>query len=216
MNSQVPQKKKGKPDMKQNTHMQKILSSILIAIIVLYYIVNTEVPKIFFIPFLFCILAVAGKNITLLLREKKLDIPEKEEQTADTAGTKYRLLIVVISVIIAVIPLFIGIGLLINNGKNGDIRLILTGVFLIFFACTLVLTVLKLMGYFDRAKVDILQIYSGALSEAIGIGWIALKYRETQSFEKMIDAFGIWFIIPVLIIAIGIYQIVAGLKNKKA
>lgn len=202
--------------MKQNTYIQKILSSILIAVIVLYYMINTEAPKIILVPFLIFVLFMVGKYITLLLREKKLDIPEKEEQTADTAGTKYRLLIVVISVIIAVIPLFIGISILINNGKNGDIRLIFTGVFLIFFACTLVLTVLKLMGYFDRAKVDILQIYSGALSEAIGIGWIALKYRETQSFEKMIDAFGIWFIIPVLIIAIGIYQIIAGLKNKKA
>lgn len=202
--------------MKQNTYIQKILSSILIAVIVLYYMINTEAPKIILVPFLIFVLFMIGKYIALLLREKKLDIPEKEEQTADTAGTKYRLLIVVISVIIAVIPLFIGIGILINNGKSGDIRLILTGVFLIFFACTLVLTVLKLMGYFDRAKVDILQIYSGALSEAIGIGWIALKYRETQSFEKMIDAFGIWFIIPVLIIAIGIYQIVTGLKNKKA
>lgn len=202
--------------MKQNTYIQKILSSILIAVIVLYYIINTEAPKIILVPFLIFVLFMVGKYIALLLRQKKLDIPEKEEQTADTAGTKYRLLIVVISVIIAVIPLFIGISILINNGKSGDIRLIFTGVFLIFFACTLVLTVLKLMGYFDRAKVDILQIYSGALSEAIGLGWIALKYRETQSFEKMIDAFGIWFIIPVLIIAIGIYQIVAGLKNKKA
>ncbi len=202
--------------MKQNTYIQKILSSILIAVIVLYYMINTEAPKIILVPFLIFVLFMVGKYIALLLRQKKLDIPEKEEQTADTAGTKYRLLIVVISVIIAVIPLFIGISILINNGKSGDIRLIFTGVFLIFFACTLVLTVLKLMGYFDRAKVDILQIYSGALSEAIGLGWIALKYRETQSFEKMIDAFGIWFIIPVLIIAIGIYQIVAGLKNKKA
>ena len=202
--------------MKQNTYIQKILSSILIAVIVLYYIINTEAPKIILVPFLIFVLFMVGKYIALLLRQKKLDIPEKEEQTADTAGTKYRLLIVVISVIIAVIPLFIGISILINNGKSGDIRLIFTGAFLIFFACTLVLTVLKLMGYFDRAKVDILQIYSGALSEAIGIGWIALKYRETQSFEKVIDAFGIWFIIPVLIIAIGIYQIVTGLKNKKA
>ncbi len=202
--------------MKQNTYIQKILSSILIAVIVLYYIINTEAPKIILVPFLIFVLFMVGKYIALLLREKKLDITEKEEQTDYTAGTKYRLLIVVISVIIAVIPLFIGISILINNGKSGDIRLIFTGVFLIFFACTLVLTVLKLMGYFDRAKVDILQIYSGALSEAIGLGWIALKYRETQSFEKMIDAFGIWFIIPVLIIAIGIYQIVAGLKNKKA
>lgn len=202
--------------MKQNTYIQKILSSILIAVIVLYYIINTEAPKIILVPFLIFVLFMVGKYIALLLREKKLDITEKEEQTDYTAGTKYRLLIVVISVIIAVIPLFIGISILINNGKSGDIRLIFTGAFLIFFACTLVLTVLKLMGYFDRAKVDILQIYSGALSEAIGIGWIALKYRETQSFEKVIDAFGIWFIIPVLIIAIGIYQIVAGLKNKKA
>ena len=202
--------------MKQNTYIQKILSSILIAVIVLYYMINTEAPKIILVPFLIFVLFMVGKYIALLLRQKKLDIPEKEEQTADTAGTKYRLLIVVISVIIAVIPLFIGISILINNGKSGDIRLIFTGVFLIFFACTLVLTVLKLMGYFDRAKVDILQIYSGALSEAIGLGWIALKYRETQSFEKVIDAFGIWFIIPVLIIAIGIYQIVTGLKNKKA
>lgn len=202
--------------MKQNTYIQKILSSILIAVIVLYYIINTEAPKIILVPFLIFVLFMVGKYIALLLREKKLDITEKEEQTDYTAGTKYRLLIVVISVIIAVIPLFIGISILINNGKSGDIRLIFTGAFLIFFACTLVLTVLKLMGYFDRAKVDILQIYSGALSEAIGIGWIALKYRETQSFEKVIDAFGIWFIIPVLIIAIGIYQIVTGLKNKKA
>ena len=202
--------------MKQNTYIQKILSSILIAVIVLYYMINTEAPKIILVPFLIFVLFMVGKYIALLLRQKRLDNTEKEEQTADTAGTKYRLLIVVISVIIAVIPLFIGISILINNGKSGDIRLIFTGVFLIFFACTLVLTVLKLMGYFDRAKVDILQIYSGALSEAIGLGWIALKYRETQSFEKMIDAFGIWFIIPVLIIAIGIYQIVAGLKNKKA
>ena len=202
--------------MKQNTYIQKILSSILIAVIVLYYMINTEAPKIILVPFLIFVLFMVGKYIALLLREKKLDITEKEEQTDYTAGTKYRLLIVVISVIIAVIPLFIGISILINNGKSGDIRLIFTGVFLIFFACTLVLTVLKLMGYFDRAKVDILQIYSGALSEAIGLGWIALKYRETQSYKKMIDAFGIWFIIPVLIIAIGIYQIVAGLKNKKA
>lgn len=202
--------------MKQNTYIQKILSSILLAIIVLYYIVNTEVPKIFLLPFLFCVFAAAGKNIVLLLRQKKLDLPEKEKQPDHTPGTKYRRLIVVISVMIAAVPLFIGIGLLISNRKGGDIRLIFTGVFLILFACTLVLTILKLEGYFDRAKVDVLQIYSGTLSEAIGIGWIAFKYSETQSFEKMIDASGIWLVLPVLIIAIGIFQIVAGLKNKKA
>lgn len=92
--------------------------------------------------------------------------------------------------------------------------MIFFGIFWLFGAVTFVLVSPKVHGYLKRAKIDILQIYRGAVTAVIGIGWIVLKYREMHSFEKMADEPGLWLILPVLIIVTGVFQVLKGLKHR--
>lgn len=68
--------------------------------------------------------------------------------------------------------------------------MIFFGIFWLFGAVTFVLVSPKVHGYLKRAKIDILQIYGGAVTAVIGIGWIVLKYREMHSFEKWLKNLG--------------------------
>ena len=85
-----------------------------------------------------------------------------------------------------------------NEGvMKSDMKLLFAGGFFTFGALTFVLAALTVKGYFERCKVDVLGLYIGILLVAIGIGIIAMIYRQK---------FGLWIIIPVLMIGAGMVQ----------
>ena len=62
-------------------------------------------------------------------------------------------------------------------------------------------------GCFDKCKIDVLGLYVGIFFVAIGSGIIAIIYQQQ---------FGLWIIIPVLMIVAGALQIVKCIKNKNS
>ena len=83
-------------------------------------------------------------------------------------------------------------------------KLLFAGGFFTFGAFTFVMAALTVRGYFERCKVDVLGLYIGILFVAIGIGIIAMIYRQK---------FGLWITIPILMIGAGVVQIVKCIKR---
>ena len=73
-------------------------------------------------------------------------------------------------------------------------------------AFTFVLAALTVRGCFEHYKVDVLGLYIGILFVVIGIGVIAMIYNQN---------FGLWIVIPVMMIGAGVLQINKCIKNKK-
>lgn len=57
--------------MKRSYFISKLISSIFITILLLYFMTKTPSPKIIFVPFLICSVSMAGKNIAFILDKKK-------------------------------------------------------------------------------------------------------------------------------------------------
>jgi len=58
-------------------------------------------------------------------------------------------------------------------------------------------------------------MYIGVLFVVIGIGTIALEFRESYSIAATIRTFGLWILVPVLMTVVGVHQIVKCVKNRK-
>ena len=71
------------------------------------------------------------------------------------------------------------------------------------------LAALTLKGCFDKVKMDVLGLYAGAVIAVIGIGFLLLMSKEPVS------SYGLWIIIPILMILVGIYQVVKCIRNRK-
>lgn len=99
-----------------------------------------------------------------------------------------------------------------TNSKNG---LIYFGAFFTFGSITFILAALSVLGYFDKFKVDILGTYIGFLFFIIGIGIILFQTGTTTSLIETIKSFGLWILIPIMFIIVGIIQIVKCLLKKK-
>ena len=68
------------------------------------------------------------------------------------------------------------------------------------------LAALTVRGCFEHYKVYVLGLYIGILFVVIGIGVIAMIYNQN---------FGLWIVIPVMMIGAGVLQINKCIKNKK-
>ena len=101
-----------------------------------------------------------------------------------------------------------------TNSKNG---LIYGVAFFSFGSFTFILAALSVLGYFDKFKVDIVGAYIGLLFFIIGIGIILLQTGTTTSLIETIKSFGLWILIPIMFVVVGIYQFIKSLlhKNKK-
>ena len=111
----------------------------------------------------------------------------------------------VISMVSVLTLLVFGAVLFVQGIRTFDIRLVFIGGFFAFGAFTFVLGALTVKGCFDKCKVDVLGLYVGILFVVIGLGIIAMIYQQE---------FGFWIMIPVLMIAAGILQIIKCLKQK--
>lgn len=113
---------------------------------------------------------------------------------------------IIVGSILVFITLVAGILILIQGIKNADWKLLFAGGFFTFGAFTFVLAALTVKGCFERCKVDVLGLYIGILFVVIGVGIIVMIYNQS---------FGVWIVIPVLMIGTGIIQIIKCISNKK-
>ena len=179
---------------------------------------------LFFIGFLVvaCFVSIRDKNYSLLvflipfwlvgiyLIKKRL-FGKKRKNNAESVFT----FAIIISTLFVVIALLAGIFLLVLGIKDADLGLILGGVIFTFGSFAFVLAALTIKGCFDKVKIDVLGLYAGIVIAVIGIGFILLKFGESYSLVETIRSFGLWIIIPILMTAVGVYQVIKCIRNKK-
>ena len=179
---------------------------------------------LFFIGFLVvaCFVSIRDKNYSLLvflipfwlvgiyLIKKRL-FGKKRKNNAESVFT----FAIIISTLFVVIALLVGIFLLVLGIKDADLGLILGGVIFTFGSFAFVLAALTIKGCFDKVKIDVLGLYAGIAIAVIGIGFILLKFRESYSLVEIVRSFGLWIIIPILMTAVGVYQVIKCIRNKK-
>lgn len=101
-------------------------------------------------------------------------------------------------------------------GTNNSNTLIYAGAFFILGSLTFVIFGLTILGVFDKFKIDIIGTYIGFVFLIIGLGVILIQNGTTMSLIETIKSFGLWIIIPIIFVIVGIYQIIKCLilKNK--
>jgi len=335
----------------KSVYTRKLISSVFITILLIYFMIKTSSPKIIFVPFLICAISMIGKSISLIMEKKKYVnifdksftigfllfwfgfliyanyiaikdkqwqlvafslvfwivgiyfakkrlVKPKEKTSNEKSKTKLNIdFRILISALLVIIVLLSGIAMLffgimdtyrlnsitkgyiatdgyyrecdifssdedgttykltyvytVNNkeysvttdygtnyipeenssreikynpnnpeeaiitGTNSKNGLIYFGAFFTFGSITFILAALSVLGYFDKFKVDILGTYIGFLFFIIGIGIILFQTGTTTSLIETIKSFGLWILIPIMFIIVGIIQIVKCLLKKK-
>ena len=115
----------------------------------------------------------------------------------------------IISGLLVSIALLAGIFLLLLGIKDAEYGLILGGVIFTFGSLAFVLAALTIKGSFDKAKIDVLGLYAGAVIAVIGIGFLLFMCKGPVSSA------GVWIIIPILMVVAGVFQVVKCIKNRK-
>lgn len=156
---------------------------------------------IFALPFLF---------VGIPMIKRKLGYKSQEEKRKSSIPFG-----IIMSVGLVFIVLLAGIIILIMGIKRMDAILIFMGIFFTFGGFTFVLAALTIRGCFDNYKIDVIGTYIGVLFVVIGIGTIVLKFREFYSMAATMRGFGLWIIIPVLMILVGVIQIIKCIRNRQ-
>lgn len=99
-------------------------------------------------------------------------------------------------------------------GTNSNNFLIFYGAFFLFGGLVFVLIYLQGKGVFAKFKIDILGLYIGIIFTIIGFGIFALKLGENLSFLATLKQLGFWSIIPLMFIALGLYQVIKCILKK--
>lgn len=131
-----------------------------------------------------------------------------------SSGERFLFPVVMSSVLVAAVLISGAIMLFMGIVKR-DIVIAFFGTFFVFGALTFILAVLSLKGCFDKCKIDVLRTYIGSFIAVIGAGFVALKFIETYSVSETVKEFGVWILIPILMIVVGIFTVVNCLKDKK-
>lgn len=115
----------------------------------------------------------------------------------------------IVSALLVIIALLAGIFLLICGIKEANVGLIIGGIIFTFGSLAFVLAALTLKGCFDKVKMDVLGLYAGAVIALIGIGFLLLMCKEPA------NSYGLWIIIPILMVVVGVFQVVKCIRNRK-
>lgn len=250
--------------MKNGLSTKNLISSIVVTVLLLYFMAKSPSPKIIFIPFLICSISMAGKSIARILDKQKLErifgklyiggfllfligflavagyisVRDKNysmlvfsipfwivgvyliknkllNKKGKKNGESVLTFAFVISTLLVVVALLVGVFLLIWGLKETNIGVLFGGIIFTFGSFAFVLAGLTMRGCFDKLKIDVLGLYTGAVFVIIGSGFIVLKFIETYSLVSTIKLFGLWIIIPIMMTAAGVIQIVKCLRNRK-
>lgn len=243
--------------MKNSISTKNLITSVIVTVLLLYFMMKSSSPKIIFIPFLISSLSMMGKSIARLLNKEKMEflfgklfiigflifligflimagytsIRDKnygllifsipfwlvgtylfKSKLLNNGGKKngesFSTFALIISTLLVVIALLAGILLLVLGIKDGNFGLLLGGFIFTFGSFAFVIAALTIKGCFDKAKADVLGLYAGAVIAIIGTG-ILIYFRAEN-----IDSFGLWIVIPILMIVAGICQIIKCVRNK--
>ena len=148
---------------------------------------------IFLVPF-FLIGIFVTKN-------KLLGKKSKEE------GSPFRFAHVVSTILVS-ITLLAGIFLLVLGIHRSQLALSFMGAFFLCGGGAFVVGTLTVRGVFDHAKIDVMGLYVGIVFAFLGVGF-------TVMILNLAESAGLWILIPLLMTAAGVLQIVKCLKNKK-
>lgn len=148
--------------------------------------------------FLIVPFSVVGFFIT---RNKLLGRKSKKE------GSPFRFAHVVSTILVGIV-LLAGILLFALGIHRSQWTLAFMGAFFLCGGGAFVMGTLTVRGVFDKAKIDVMGLYVGAVFIFLGIGFAVMILASAKSA-------GLWILIPLLMTAAGILQIVKCLKNKK-
>ncbi len=93
-------------------------------------------------------------------------------------------------------------------GTNKNSLLIYSGAFFFLDGMVFVLGFLYTLGIFDKIKINILGLYIGIVSLIIGIGIISIQLNEASTLKEIVKQMRFWFLIPIIFIIVGIFQII--------
>lgn len=94
------------------------------------------------------------------------------------------------------------------SGTNSKNFLIYFGAFFILVSIAFIIGALHMKGVFNKVNIDIMGLYVGITFFIIGMGIIFFESGTKSSLLDIIKSLGLWFVIPISFIIIGIYQII--------
>ena len=122
-------------------------------------------------------------------------------------GSPFRFAHVVSATLVSLV-LLAGIFLLVLGIQRAQLVLAFMGAFFLFGGGAFVLGTLTVRGVFDKAKIDIMGLYMGIIFIFLGTGVTVMILPRAESA-------GLWILIPLLMTAAGILQIIKCVKNKR-
>ena len=114
----------------------------------------------------------------------------------------------VVSTILVALVLAAGVWILVLGIQRHQLALAFMGMFFLCGGGAFVMGTLTVRGVFDKAKVDVMGLYVGVVFVFIGIGFAVMLCTMTAGA-------GAWILIPLLMTAAGVLQIIKCLKNRK-
>lgn len=93
-------------------------------------------------------------------------------------------------------------------GTNKNTILIFMGSFFVLCSLGFIFSILNNLGIFNIDKINIPGLFIGIILLIVGFGIIIFQNNITQSFRETCRSFGIFIIIPLMFIIIGIVQII--------
>ncbi len=94
------------------------------------------------------------------------------------------------------------------SGGNRTSMMIFIGAFFVLGSTVFILAWLTLKGCFDRFRISVIGVYIGVVLTFAGAGSILLRRGETGSWPACFQSLGLWVLIPLLMIAVGLFQTV--------
>ena len=114
----------------------------------------------------------------------------------------------ILAVGLVVIALLAGVFLLVMGFMRNEGGLIFGGAFFLMGGIAFVLGGLSVKGCFDNFKIDIVGLYFGIVFVIIGSGFFIMAYRSPATVPRLV------LVIPALMTAAGILQVVKCIKNR--
>ena len=122
-------------------------------------------------------------------------------------GNPFRFAHVVSTVLVSLV-LLAGIFLIVLGIQRTQWAIAFMGVFFLVGGGAFAVGTLTVRGVFDNAKIDVFGLYVGVVFALLGIGFALMILTLAESA-------GVWLLIPLLMTAAGIAQIIKCLKNRK-